>query len=166
MVSRYLLNLSQSFRLVLLGIRHLYHPIFLKLREKKVRRLTILETTPVHLVVKLDHVSELKDSFLSFEDLTDKVKVLEANKRRIYRILEDLLGLGLWLFNASLVGHCESIRGFSTFRKLNIDDSSVEDIDEVFVLIDILVDTVYIEVLMLLLRQFLEGEKVFKDDTA
>ena len=77
-----------------------------------------------------------------------------------------MLGLGLWLFNASLVAHCGSIRGFFTFRKFNIDDSSVEDVDEVFVLIDILVDPVDIEVLMLLLRQFLEREKVFKDDAA
>ena len=116
--------------------------------------------------MELDHVAELEDRPLRLQDLPDKVQVLQTNQRRVDGVFEDLLGLGQWLLHISLRSSLGRFPGLLHLWKLNIDDAGVEDVNEVFVLVDILVDAVNFEVLVRLFGKHLEGEEMLEDDAA
>lgn len=116
--------------------------------------------------MELDHVAKLEDGPLRLQDLPDKMQVLQTNQRGVDGVLEDLLGLRHWLLHVSLRARLGRILGLLHLWKLNIDDSGVEDVNEVFVLVDILIDAVNVEVLVHLLGELLEGEEMLEDDTA
>ena len=94
------------------------------------------------------------------------MQVLQTNQRGVDGVLEDLLGLGQWLFHVSLWSCLGRFLGLLHLWKLDINDAGVEDVNEVFVLVDILIDAVNVEVLVRLLGQFLEREEVLEDDAA
>ena len=63
-------------------------------------------------------------------------------------------------------GICASGANIFGLRELNINDSRVEDVDEVLVLVDVFVNSVDIEVLVGVPRELLKREKVLKNDSA
>ena len=73
MISSYFLNLTERLRLVLLGVWHLDHPIFLQLGEEEVGNLTVLESTPVHRLIQFDYIFELKHSLLILQYLANQL---------------------------------------------------------------------------------------------
>ena len=116
--------------------------------------------------MELDYVAELENSPLRLQDLPDKMQVLQTNQRGVDGIFEDLLGLRQWLLHVSLRSSLGRILGLLHLWKLNIDDAGVEDVNEVFVLVDILIDAVNVEVLVHLFGELLEGEEMLEDDAA
>ena len=88
---------------------------------------------------------------------------MQSDQRGVDRVFKHLLSVSSCLFGG---GICASGSNIFGLRELNINDSRVEDVDEVLVLVDVFVNSVDIEVLVGVPRKLLQREKVLKNDSA
>ena len=74
-----------------------------------------------------------------------------------------MLGQREWLFAFTVGG---SVILFFYLGQFHVNYPGVENVDKIFVFVDVLVDSSDIKVRMGLVRQFLEGKKMFEDHAA
>ena len=162
-VTRDVLDQIKCLRFIYFSLRHFDLTIFLQLGEQEVANFIILKSIPIDSLNKLLNVTKLQKCFLRSQDSADELKILQSDQRGVDRVFKHLPSVSSCLFGWDICASSSNIFGL---RELNINDSRVEDVDEVLVLVDVFVDSVDIEVLMGVPRKLLQREKVLKNDSA